>query len=129
MGVPCYVVEFEDGREAPVIFMVSETKADESTLGGPEYTQVLRELAEEAKTQVEAGVPGRDAWKPYHEFKKFFLPVMYGYAMTVHRCQGQTVDRAYIAPHTLVNAGGPQVGAKLLYVAATRAKKHLTMVL
>lgn len=128
LGVPCYVVQFEDGRETPVIFMVTETQADENTLGGPEYTRRLRELANEAKTQAEAGeTPGR-AWGPYHQFRKFFLPVMYGYAMTVHRCQGQTVDRAYIAPRTLINAGGPKIGEKLLYVAATRAKKHLTMV-
>lgn len=128
MGVPCYEAEFEDGRYAPVIFMVTETQADENTLGGPEYTQRLRELADYAKTQVEAGEAPKRAWRPYHWFRKFFLPVMYGYAMTVHRCQGQTVDRAYIVPRTLINFGGPKIGEKLLYVAATRAKKHLTMV-
>jgi len=110
----CHAVTLEDGRCFPIIFMLSETKADPSKLGGTEWTLALRRIAEECE------MTGN--WGPYWHFKKRFLPVGYAYAMTVHRCQGQTVDRVFF------EAGSLRCGYMsdaLLYVAATRAKKEV----
>ncbi|MCK5641004.1 MAG: AAA family ATPase [Gammaproteobacteria bacterium] len=96
-----------------LMFMVTENKADESKLGGREYNEQLHAIAEEA---TETG-----DWRQWHSFKQQFLGVGYAYAMTVHRCQGQTVDRAYFNPSALLASGG--MGRALAYVAATRARK------
>ncbi len=117
-GVPCYIVKLNNGLVVPIMFMVTESKADTAKLGGTDYTARLRAIAEHCE---EIG-----NWKAYHAFKSLFLPVGYNYAMTVHRCQGQTVDRVYFAPAKL--AAGRMTNA-LLYVAATRAKREVHMAL
>jgi len=116
--VPCYVVKLDNGVMVPIMFMVTEYTADHSKLGGPEYTAKLRALADHAELT--------GSWVAYHEFKNLFLPVGYNYAMTVHRCQGQTVDRVYFAPAKL-SAG--YMTSSLLYVASTRAKRAVHMVI
>jgi|MDTE01.1.fsa_nt_gb ATP-dependent exoDNAse (exonuclease V) alpha subunit len=115
-GIPCYNVTFHGGTTVPVIFASSVALTDTSKRGGEQFSARLRELRDEA---VESG-----DWREWRAFKNAFLQVGYNYAMTVHRAQGQTVDRVYFDPATL---RGP-MSEKLTYVAATRAKQQAHMV-
>jgi ATP-dependent exoDNAse (exonuclease V) alpha subunit len=110
----CHCVTLDNGDTLPIMFMETETKADPTKLGGKEYTGHLRRIAEQCDFS--------GSWSAYREFKNQFLPVGYNYAMTVHRCQGQTVDRVFF------EAGSLRCGSMsnaLLYVAATRAKREV----
>jgi len=115
--VPCWVAEI-GGQDIPILFMRDERKADEMQLGGAEYNAKLAITVAYCRKH--------ESWQPYHAFKNQWLPVGYGYAMSVHRCQGQTVDRVYFRPRGLLR--GPDA-RNLMYVAATRAKKAVHMVI
>jgi len=101
-----------------IVFAVSETMADNSKRGGPEYIAALnaaRAYGKETKN-----------WKLYRALLDDFVHVGYNYATSVHRAQGQTVDYAYCMPSQLLKVGG-LLGNALTYVALTRARKNLTV--
>lgn len=116
-GIPCYLVKLHEGPVVKVVFANGTDHVDASRLGADAYVKRLHQLRDEA---LETG-----SWAAWRAFKNSFLQVGYNYAMTVHRCQGQTVDRVYFDPAAL-KAGA--MSDKLLYVAATRAKKQAHMV-
>jgi uncharacterized protein (DUF3820 family) len=116
-GVPCYLVKFDSGKVVHAIFG-NGTTGDDTKRGTQEFRAKLNELREEA---IET-----KSWRAFYDFKNEFLEVGYNYAMTVHRAQGQTVDRVYFDPARLRMGGG--MASKLLYVAATRAKLAVHMV-
>lgn len=117
-GIPCYFVDFYRGeRNVPVIFGNSTALTDRSKRGGAQFAAALSNLRDEA---LDSG-----NWSEWRAFKNRFLQVGYNYAMTVHRVQGQTVERVYFDPATL-KCGA--MSDKLLYVAATRAKSQVHMV-
>jgi len=118
MQIPCYAVDFTNGTRVHVVFAAGTSQVDSSKRGSDEYTARLASLRDEA---VESGY-----WGEWRALKNAFLLVGYDYAMTVHRCQGQTVDRSYFSPGMLRQSG--PMASKLLYVAATRAKKAVHMV-
>lgn len=107
--IPCYVAHFH-GRDAPVPIMLPQGDAR----GRREYQVKLGTLRDSAKASGD--------WRAFRAFRNTFCPIGYSYAMTVHRCQGQTVDRCYFDPVRLQHGS---MGAALTYVAATRAKSHV----
>lgn len=113
--VPCYRVEFEgDPTAYPIIFASGDQYAAEG-LGGEELREALRGLRDYGKRTGD--------WAPWRRVNNAFLQVGYGYAMTVHRCQGQTVDRVYFAFNKLAASG--KMADPLIYVAATRARRQV----
>lgn len=117
MGIPCFLVKFDNGKVVHAVFS-SATSGDDEMRGTLEYRAKFNELREEC---IES-----KNWTPFYTFKAQFLEVGHAYAMTVHRAQGQTVDRVYFDPARLRMGGG--MASKLLYVAATRAKKAAHLV-
>lgn len=116
LGIPHWLVKLK-GRVTPVrvIFAVSESKMDETRLGGTEYSAAMRaayELGRETKN-----------WEPMKQLQADFLSVAYTYCTSIHRAQGQTVDYAYSIPGQMLAIKG-LLGKALLYVALTRAKKQ-----
>jgi hypothetical protein len=116
LGIPHWRLKLK-GRPNPVrvIFAVSESKMDETRLGGVEYSTAMRqsyELGRETKN-----------WEPMRQLQADFLSVAYTYCTSIHRAQGQTVDYAYSIPGQLMSVKG-LLGQALLYVALTRAKKQ-----
>ena len=107
-GVPCHQVKLH-GRQNPVfvVFPGSDTP------GAVTYRRTLAALRNAASENGD--------WREYRAVRDAFFPAGYNYSMTVHRCQGQTVDRVYFCPRHLQ---GPE-GAALTYVAATRARKNV----
>jgi len=112
LGVPCYMVRFDGSSHwVPVVFASGTTHTMDGMRGSEAYVGRLRELRAEA---LESG-----NWRDWRAFKNAFLMVGYRYAMTVHRAQGQSIDRVFFDPAALA-AGG--MSHPLLYVAGTRAR-------
>lgn len=115
--VECLTVLDDTGNRIPVVFSKTENQADPATFGGKEFNlalQIVRSYCAENDT--------RGFWKLYHHFRSKFLQISYGYATTVHRSQGASVDRIYLRPQDVLQ-GGRFIAPRLAYVAATRAKK------
>lgn len=115
----CYIVLDDNGNNVPVIFSKTEHMADPETLGGREFNIALE--------QVKQYCIDINNWQLYHYFRSKFVQVAYGYATTVHRSQGASVDRIYLNPKDVLQGG--KVAAPLGYVAGTRAKKKIHFVL
>lgn len=127
-NVPCTIATFDNNTRAPVIFALNENSADPDMPGSPEYTARLRELALHARQDEDNGMSRQMAWLKYHEFKRQFLLVGYTYATSIHRAQGATLDQVFVVPRQLMRFDR-YLARKLIYVAMTRAKKHLHVVL
>lgn len=115
-SVPCYKVSSTMGSMR-VIFSVTENQAQNDMLGGAEFNDAVRRLTEWCNEH--------NSWQPYRRFRDCFVQVSYQYASTVHRVQGQSVDRIFTCPEALRRAP-PYTATKLQYVGLTRAKKQLT---
>ena len=112
-----------------LIFGISDTRLDPSKLGSAELKEALDFAREYAKDAIDnKQMPRKEAWAPYWKLKSSFVTVAYMYATSVHRAQGQTCDYAYCSPRTLLSVPGI-MGQALAYVATTRARKNLTLVL
>ena len=123
--IPCHMVRLQHfNQEIPVLFGAGESQSDSSQRGGREYNAALREIGAFCS---ELGAEARNRYAAYHALKNAFLQVQYPYASTIHKVQGQTLDRAFVPFNRLRAVGdyNPYVGAKLLYVAMTRAKREL----
>jgi hypothetical protein len=116
-GIPSYVVRIND-YVVPIRFASSNSSSDPSYLGGKEWNAAYNKLRAECKQT--------NQWERLHDFRSQWIPIGLGYAVTAHRLQGGTVDRSYLIPHKLLR--GPE-GPNLLYVAATRAREQVNMVL
>lgn len=122
--VPCWYVDGhlahkpDEVFRAPVLFSITENQCEPSSRGGAEFNHAIRLLAQWCQDN--------NSWKPYRNFRNCFVQVAYQYASTVHRVQGQSVDRVFTSPAAMRQAD-PYTAGKLMYVALTRAKKALTV--
>lgn len=110
-GIQCPVARVRGVGDVPLSFAGSETAAALQR----KLTVLRAQVRDSARPEK---------WADFYRVKNAFLPVGYPYAMTVHRCQGQTVDRAYFDPRRLQG----RMGAALTYVAATRASSQINVV-
>lgn len=60
--------------------------------------------------------------------RKTFAPLRHTYAMTTHKSQGSTYDTAIVDYNNLSKMRSPFEFNRALYVAATRAREHLAIV-
>ncbi len=117
--VECYCIDAEEGDRIPVLFSKTEHMADPGTAGGRSFNQGL-EVVKQYCMQ-------NNNWQLYHHYRSKFVQIAYGYATTVHRSQGSSVDRIYLNPADVLQGGN--IAPRLAYVAATRAKKELHYIL
>ena len=57
-----------------------------------------------------------------------FANVKHSYAITTHRSQGMTIPRVYVSWKDIKKCDNVVLRHKLLYVAASRAKEHLSII-
>ena len=117
--IPCWRVEVEE-QSVPldILFSITENAAEGGTRGADEFNSAISETATWCKDNND--------WAPYRILRNSFVQVTYRYASTVHRVQGQSVDRIFVSPAMLSRAD-PWTARKLRYVGLTRAKRHLTV--
>jgi ATP-dependent exoDNAse (exonuclease V) alpha subunit len=77
-----------------------------------------------ARLAAEAKVEKRK-WKDYWMFKESFHAVRHGYAITSHRAQGSTYQRAFVSWRDILANPNRAEAMRCLYVACTRPKKEL----
>ena len=123
--IPCYWVRFENYGRQPVLFAKTDNAADPTMRGGAEFNAALKATRE----YIEQNLPEhtKNRWAPLYALRDQFLTVAYGYASTIHRVQGQSLDRVTVPLNLIRQVANydPYTAAKLVYVAMTRAKKEL----
>lgn len=85
-----------------------------------QFVLQVSSLAAAAKTN------GR-LWKDYWTFRESFHSIRYGYAITAHRSQGSTYEKAFVNYGDILLNRNRQEAFRCLYVACTRAKKQLIL--
>lgn len=85
--------------------------------GKMKLAQRLTRLAGEARAS-------RD-WKPYWALKDSFHSVRHAYAITAHRAQGSTYQRAFVSWRDILLNRQRGEAMRCLYVACTRPRKEL----
>ena len=125
--IPHYRISLAGRPPVNVIFGITENQMDAEKLGGPEFQAALA-AARAYGTAEDAFGNKLGSWEPFKQLQLDFLRVAYTYATSVHRCQGQTVDFVYTMPRPLLAVPGI-MGRALSYVANTRAKQQLTVLI
>lgn len=71
----------------------------------------------------------RSLWGEYYELKERFARVRPGYATTVHKSQGSTYDRVYLAQSDILTSASfdPVLRNRLLYVGYSRTRSGLIL--
>jgi len=65
-------------------------------------------------------------WDRFWQMKNQFHAIRYGYALTVHRLQGSTLDHIYVDQADILCNQNEREAYRCLYVAATRPRFSLT---
>ena len=64
-------------------------------------------------------------WRSYYAMKEAVADLRFTHASTVHKSQGSTYENALVMVPDIMTCRNPSVRRRLLYVAYTRASKHL----
>lgn len=64
-------------------------------------------------------------WPRYYDLKKKILDLRQRDASTVYKAQGSTLDTVFIDVSNISTCHNPSQAARMLYVAASRARKHI----
>ena len=96
------------------------------------YKILLNKQASKAK-QTKNYQEKQQEWKKFFTFKEFFVDVKYTFSSTIHKLQGSTYDTVYIDLVSLAqsfeNTKDKDLFYRLIYVALTRAAKHIKILL
>jgi len=117
-----------DYEEVPVWSIVLKT--DDAThqlyvpcRGDDTLQRVLADKAAKARNASSGARAMR--WREFWEVKRKFHTVRYGYALTVHRMQGSTVDTVYVDQEDVLANPDKREAFRCLYVACTRPRFKL----
>jgi len=112
-SLPCWELEviLEDGStDLIATFDASQTA---------EYAKQVVAARDRAKKD-------RSLWGAYYELKERFCSVRQGYATTIHKSQGSTYDKVFLAQSdVLKSCQDPELRNRLLYVGYSRTKSGL----
>lgn len=116
-------VEFDEWHKT-TITMYRLTDGDGVTVFKPKdehARKLFLKLCSDIKKYIKAS-KNTMLWNDFEEFKGAYnAPLKYIYAMTIHKSQGQTIDRVFV---TFSDVFGSQE-SQLKYVAVSRAKEAL----
>jgi hypothetical protein len=83
---------------------------------------------ESLKTSLRKRATMPEHWEIYHAVSSLFCEAKHTYCMTAHRSQGSNIDWVYPDIGNMLQNRDRLVAFKLIYVAATRAKKGLGLI-
>ena len=100
------------------------------------YINYLQNLANEAKKIDKFGQKAkkrRALWRKYFALKEEFADLKYIFSSTIHKLQGSTYDVVYIDAASIIglstNIEKRDFAYRLLYVAVTRARKEIKLLM
>jgi hypothetical protein len=67
-------------------------------------------------------------WNEYFRLKEVFIDLRHAEALTIHKSQGSTFDTVFVDLGSLASCRNPNDRRRLLYVACSRARKQLYLV-
>lgn len=102
-----------DSNRAMTLWVLNNTKANKLAFEN-----------RKARLSATARASPRE-WKAFWEFVDSFHKVRHAYAITVHRAQGSTYQRAFVSWRDILLNQNRGEAMRCLYVAATRPKKEL----
>lgn len=106
-NIPCYLISLKGIRDR--VYMPINKQS---------FDYFLKGLASDAKIY-------RKNWSEYFMYKEKFADLRPAHSMTVHKSQGSTFDTVYLDLYDISNCNIPNQVARLLYVAATRARNKV----
>lgn len=120
LGLRCYelTVTTHQGIMLP-LYVVKDKK---------EYDNFCYALRTECYGKVSKQAKDK-AWKEYHYLLNLFTDCKYSYCLTAHRSQGMTIDKVYVVWKNIQLCSNRYLKYKLLYVAASRARKELFIII
>jgi ATP-dependent exoDNAse (exonuclease V) alpha subunit len=67
-------------------------------------------------------------WNEYFRLKQTYIDLRHAEALTIHKSQGSTFDTVFVDVASLAQCRDPNARRRLLYVACSRARKQLYLV-
>lgn len=114
-------VDHFDGQDVDVEYQF----ADIRTRLGMVFTDVLLPYDKDHFNQIIKWLAGRKAWQKMYSLKDKMLDLRQRDASTIYKAQGSSLDRVYIDATNLSRSPNPAQAARMLYVAASRARKNI----
>lgn len=100
------------------------------------YAPIVHNIDQAKRIKVEGqlkqiALADKRRWRAYYEFKEKFLNWSYTYACTTHKAQGQSINSVFVMANDILSVPNISNLQRLqsLYVAATRARKELHILL
>jgi hypothetical protein len=103
---------YDDNRSATLWALHSSQKA--------KFESRVARMAADARTNSRL-------WKDFWAFKEAFHPIRHAYAITAHRAQGSTYERAYVSWRDILRNQSRSEAYRCLYVAVSRPRKELVL--
>jgi exodeoxyribonuclease-5 len=75
-----------------------------------------------------AEAAARKDWNEYFKLKEVYIDLRHAEALTIHKSQGSTFDTVFVDLASLASCRNPNDRRRLLYVACSRARKQLYLV-
>ena len=122
LGVPCFELEVEtevEGKKLRPLLYVAIDKAKVKALSNRLKFECWGKTTTKAREK---------AFRNYHFAMSIFANVKHSYAITTHRSQGMTIAKVYVSWKDIKKCDNVVLRYKMLYVAASRAKEHLSII-
>ena len=115
-------------EELPSQFYLSVVKARVRSLRNPKKVFICT-IATDPKALKERILQAAQNknWVMYFTLKKEVMDLRLPYASTIHKAQGSTFDEVFLDLDSFRSCKDPETAARLLYVAASRAKNRLVL--
>lgn len=110
-----------EGQDVDVMYQF----ADIRTRLGMTFKDVRLPMDRKHFTDTVNWLARRKAWSKMYSLKDAMLDLRQRDASTVYKAQGSTLDTVYIDVSNLSRSNNPSQAARMLYVAASRARKRV----
>lgn len=118
LDVPCYALAVMEGDQPRELFVPKNID---------DYEELCKVYLHRAYSKEGVQATTR-AFQLYHYIRRLFAFVKHSYAITTHRSQGMTVPKVIVCLYDIAKCENVYLKHKLLYVAASRAGKELSIV-